>query len=77
MSEYAEDFPSGQMQSTNGFVPWRISYFAGIVVNEVNSEPLVHIVIIQFLKRKTSKMVDIGKMAVEGVCTKLMAYIIL
>ena len=62
---------------TNGIVPWRISYFAGIVVNEVNSEPLVHIVIIQFLKRKTSKMVDIGKMAVEGVCTKLMAYIIL
>ena len=53
----------------------KISYFAGIVVNEVNSEPLVHIVIIQFLKRKTSKMVDIGKMAVEN--TKLMAYIIL
>ena len=52
-----------------------LSYLAGIVVNEVNSEPLVHIVIIQFLKRKTSKMVDIGKMAVEN--TKLMAYIIL
>ena len=45
-------------KSRNGIVPWKISYFAGIVLNEVNSEPLVHIVIIQFLKRKTSKLIS-------------------